>query len=69
VALHGFAKFFRKQSDEEREHASIFIKYQNMRGGRVVFQDISKPVTDEWESALAAVQAALSLEKKVNAVS
>ena len=69
VALYGFAKFFRKQSDEERGHASIFIKYQNMRGGRVVFQDVSKPATDDWESALVAFQAALALEKKVNAVS
>jgi ferritin len=28
---------------QEREHASEFMKYQNMRGGRVVFQDIAKP--------------------------
>jgi ferritin len=39
-----------------------------MRGGRVVFQDIPKPPTDDWQSALAAVQTALDLEKKVNAV-
>jgi len=56
-------------SKEESEHARELIKYQNMRGGRVVFQDIPKPVTEDWQSALAAVQAALDLEKKVNAVS
>ena len=39
-----------------------------MRGGRVVFQDVPKPTTDDWESAQAAVQAALTLEKKVNQV-
>ena len=31
------------------------IKYQNMRGGRVVFQEIAKPVAQEWSSALHAV--------------
>merc|ERR1711879_1102608 len=43
VALHGFAKRFRENSDEEREHAQKFIDYQNRRGGRVVFQDIAEP--------------------------
>jgi len=65
-ALHGFAHFFKEQSKEESEHADNLIKYQNKRGGRVVFQDISKPITGEWGSALAAVQAALELEKSVN---
>ncbi len=65
-ALHGFAHFFRDQSKEESEHVDEFIKYQNKRGGKVVFQDIAKPVTGEWASALAAVQAALDLEKNVN---
>ncbi len=37
-----------------------------MRGGRVVFQDITRPATNEWGTALAAVQAALELEKSVN---
>merc|ERR1712108_23312 len=36
------------------------------RGGRVVFQDISKAKTDEWTSALNAVEASLDLEKKVH---
>lgn len=40
VALHGFAKFFRKQSEEEREHAEKLMKFQNKRGGRIVLQDI-----------------------------
>jgi len=66
VALHGFAKRFRENSDEEREHAQKFIDYQNRRGGRVVFQDVAKPRTDEWGSALAAVEASFELEKKVH---
>lgn len=34
VALPGFAHFFRKASDEEREHARALIGYMNRRGGR-----------------------------------
>ena len=68
MALSGFSKFFNHLSDEENEHARHLVKYQNMRGGRVVFQDVPKPTTDDWESAQAAVQAALTLEKKVNQV-
>jgi len=40
VALAGFYAFFKKQSDDEREHAQKFMKYQNMRGGRIVLQTI-----------------------------
>lgn len=68
-ALHGFAKFFRKSSDEERDHAFKLIKYQHKRGGRVVFQDVAKPNKCEWNSAIEAVEAALDLEKTVNQVS
>ncbi|KTG33692.1 hypothetical protein cypCar_00001519 [Cyprinus carpio] len=40
VALPGFAKFFKKNSEEEREHAEKFMELQNKRGGRIVLQDI-----------------------------
>ena len=40
VALPNFAKFFKKSSDEERDHAEKLMKYQNQRGGRIVLQDI-----------------------------
>ena len=40
IALKGFHKYFKKASDEERTHADRFIKYQNMRGGRVLLTDI-----------------------------
>jgi len=66
VAMKGFSKFFKKSSDEEREHAEKLMKYQNQRGGRVVFQDIQKPERDEWGSGVDAMQAALALEKTVN---
>jgi len=66
VALAGFHKFFKKSSEDEREHAMKFMKYQNSRGGRVVLKDIQKPAKDEWGSGLEALQASLELEKAVN---
>jgi ferritin heavy chain len=66
VALKGFAKFFKENSDEEREHAQKLMKFQNQRGGRILLQAVAKPEKDEWGSGLEAMQAALSLEKNVN---
>ena len=66
VALPGFSKFFRKASDEEREHAEKLMAFQNRRGGRIVLQDIKKPDRDEWGTGLDAMQTALGLEKSVN---
>jgi ferritin heavy chain len=65
-ALPGFAKYFRANSDEERDHGIKLINYQNMRGGKVVFQDINKPKKSEWGSALEAVEDAMDLERIVN---
>jgi len=66
VALPGFAKFFKKQSHEEREHAEKLMKFQNQRGGRIVLASIQKPSEEEWASGQAAMEAALQLEKTVN---
>merc|ERR1712098_304817 len=43
VAYKGMAAFFKKSSDEEREHGEKLIQYQNKRGGKVVFQDLLNP--------------------------
>lgn len=43
VALQGFHKYFKEQSDEEREHAQKLMKFQNQRGGSVRLFDIRKP--------------------------
>jgi len=66
VALKGFSDFFKKSSEEEREHAEKLMKYQNQRGGRIVLQSIQKPDRDEWGTGLEAMTVALSLEKNVN---
>ena len=66
VALPGFAKFFKKAADEEKEHAECLMKFQIQRGGRIVLSDIKKPIKDEWGSGLEAMQHALDLEKSMN---
>ena len=69
VAYSGMAAFFKKSSDEERDHGEKLIQYQNKRGGKVVFQDIAKPSSMEWGSPLDALEAALELEKTVSNLS
>lgn len=66
VALKGFAKYFRKASKEELEHAEKLMKFQNDRGGRIILQDIKRPAKDEWGTGLDTMQAAMELEKTVN---
>lgn len=61
--MPNIAKWFRKQSDEERQHSVALLKYQNTRGGRVVLQAVQKPEKDEWNTAIEAFEAALALEK------
>lgn len=68
MALKGFAKFFKESAEEENEHAQKLIKYQNIRGGRVLLTALNAPTQQEWESPLAAVEFALNLEKQVNQV-
>jgi ferritin heavy chain len=64
--LPGFAKFFKHNSEEEREHAEKLMKYQNKRGGTVVLKDVQRPEKDTWGSGLDALETALALEKNVN---
>ncbi|ESW06654.1 hypothetical protein PHAVU_010G065600 [Phaseolus vulgaris] len=70
IALKGLAKFFKESSEEEREHAEKLIKYQNLRGGRVVLHPITSPPSEfehsEKGDALYAMELALSLEKLTN---
>merc|ERR1712168_1198733 len=61
VAYSGMAAFFKKSSDEEREHGEKLIQYQNKRGGKVVFQDIAKPSSMELEKTVN--QSLLDLHK------
>nr|XP_004652676.1 ferritin, mitochondrial [Jaculus jaculus] len=66
VALPNFARFFLRQSREERAHAERLMGLQNARGGRILLGDIKKPQQDDWQSGLHAMECALRLEKDVN---
>ncbi|XP_019435986.1 PREDICTED: ferritin, chloroplastic-like [Lupinus angustifolius] len=70
IYIYILAKFFKESSEEEREHAEKLIKYQNIRGGKVVLHPI-KNVPSEFDheekgDALYAMELALSLEKLTN---
>jgi len=68
VALEGLFKYFKDQSDEEREHAQKLMKYQNLRGGKIVLKEIKapEPVDFNGKAHLTALENAFQLEKKVN---
>ncbi len=59
--LSGFATWMRVQVQEEMTHAVKLFDYINERGGRVALEAIAKP-TAEWESPLAAFEAAYKHE-------
>ncbi|XP_043289562.1 soma ferritin-like [Venturia canescens] len=66
VALPGLHNYFKKASDEEREHAMKLLTYQNKRGGTIVMEDIKVPSKSDWGTAKEAMTEALDLEKQVN---
>ncbi|KAK9695081.1 Ferritin-like domain [Popillia japonica] len=66
IALQGHHKYFKKSSEEEREHALRFMEYMNKRGGRIVLTTIAAPEKQDFANAQEAMQAALDLERKVN---
>ena len=60
--LDGMAQWMKAQALEEVGHALRFFHYINDRGGRVELLAIDKPQV-EWESPLAAFEAALGHEE------
>ena len=62
--LPELAKFFYRQSEEERIHAMKFVKFINDVGGQVRIPDLPAPTSD-FTSAEAAVAQALSWEEEV----
>jgi ferritin heavy chain len=67
VALPGLAAHFRKESNEEREHAEQVMEYQTERGGKVILGPLAAPPSEFGEGnnkdALNAAELALSMEK------
>lgn len=68
VALKGLANFFKELAEDEHQHAQKLITYQNLRGGRVVFTEIGRPVEQEFTTPLVAMEFVLNHEKKLNQV-
>jgi len=64
VALHNISEYYRKESHEEREHATHLIDYLTKRGGRVQFLPIPQPES-EWKSATNVLEATLAMERDV----
>ena len=64
INLGGFANWMRVQNQEEMVHAMKFYDFINERGGRVTLKPIDAPAT-QWESPLAAFEAAYAHEQKV----
>ncbi|XP_054712451.1 soma ferritin-like isoform X2 [Uloborus diversus] len=65
VARKGFAKMFRENSKEEREHAQKLIDYLNLRGNKLAQFNIDMPDKTTWANALEALKEAIALEKDV----
>lgn len=65
IARKGFAKLFRDNSLEEREHAQKFIDYLNLRGSKFGQFNLDMPEKTSWHNALEALTDAIILEKEV----
>ena len=46
AALDNLSRYFKKMSEEEKEHADMLCRYLNKRGGHVVLTDIPAPSLD-----------------------
>ncbi len=64
VNLSGFATWMKAQTQEELVHAMKMYDFVNERGGRITLTSIDGPPT-EWDSPLAAFEAAYAHEQLV----
>jgi len=64
--LPGFAKWFRLQAEEEKEHAMKFFDFLIERGGRVKLGALAEPKA-EWTSSMNAFEEVLKHEQFISA--
>lgn len=64
TGLDGFSTWMKMQAQEELTHGMKMFNHVNERDGRVQLDAIEKPQL-EWDSPLAAFEAALGHEQKV----
>jgi ferritin len=60
--LNGFARHFRRMSDEERRHALMLCDFQNMRGGCVKLEKLEEPPKCEFQTLCDPYMCLLELE-------
>ncbi|XP_004619791.2 ferritin light chain-like [Sorex araneus] len=65
-ALEPVGRYFRQLSKEKYEGAWKLMSMQTDRGHHLVFHKIQKPSQDLWGTVLEGMEAALTLEKKLN---
>ena len=65
--LPGFANWMRAQTKEETTHAMKIYDFIHEQDGGVVLKSIAQP-PDQWQSPLAAFEAAQKHERKVTAM-
>ena len=70
VSMKNIANYFYKACQEEREHADTFAKYQVMRGGKVILENVSKPIHEfnndnTKNDVIVGFELALQLEQQV----
>lgn len=63
--LQGIANWFNVQYQEELTHTTVFMKYINLRGGRVELKPIAG-VPTSWASPIEAFKATLEHEREVS---
>lgn len=64
MGLKNLAKFYRRQTEEERSHALKILDYVLAAEGKVKLQEIGEPPA-KYAGVLAAVEAALAHERRV----
>jgi ferritin len=64
INMKGMARWMRLQADEETAHAMKFFDFIHSRGGKVILGQINAPTT-EWDSPLAAFEAAYGHEQMI----
>lgn len=67
INLNGFANWMYVQYQEEQAHAMKMYTYVIERGGRVILEQIEKPVT-EWNGVIEVVEEVLKHEQKVTSL-
>lgn len=66
LSLKNLAKFFRRQSEEEREHALKIVDYLQEVGGAIALEGLVAP-PKAFDGVVAAIEAAIEWEQIVTA--